>query len=264
MGGHTFHQSASAQSAQLSLSDGVFRYNILICPSQTVNFFRMIICYFRLKVDLHEFGPEDIDISVEGDQLTVLARREIKRKNESSSVREFQEKFRIPEGVDVTRLSSEISGDGDLIITGPQSGDIVTDESLRGDTDTKSSSEAKKTTTESNFVTDGGVGTTRKNEASNKTRKESVTKRVTEDGWEEEIYEEYEEEEVKTKSTTLVTAADSEEREKIAGGVTSKQTAECVSSDQSSKSRDGKILELDNSSDRRVQTREVIIPIQAG
>ena len=78
-----------------------------------------ILLIFRLEVDLHEFGPEDIDISVEGEQLTVLARREIKKKSEAlSSVREFQEKFRIPEGVDVTRLSSEISGDGVLIITG--------------------------------------------------------------------------------------------------------------------------------------------------
>ena len=42
----------------------------------------------------------------------------------------------------------------------------MTDESHRGDTDTKSSSEAKKTSTESSFVTDGGVGTTRKNEVS--------------------------------------------------------------------------------------------------
>ena len=50
--------------------------------------------------------------------------------------------------------------------SGPQSGDIVTDESHRGDTDTKSSSEAKKTSTESSFVTDGRVGTTRKNEVS--------------------------------------------------------------------------------------------------
>ena len=49
----------------------------------------------------------------------MLARREIKKKTEAaSSVREFQEKFRIPEGVDVTKLSSEISGDGVLIITG--------------------------------------------------------------------------------------------------------------------------------------------------
>ena len=51
-------------------------------------------------------------------------------------------------------------------MTGPQSGEIVTDESHRGDTDSKSSSEAKKTSTESSFVADGGVGTTRKNEVS--------------------------------------------------------------------------------------------------
>ena len=98
------------------------------------------------------------------------------------------------------------------------------------------------------------MGTTRKNEvsvelthdgptdvqyfthkASNKTRSESVTRRVTEDGWEEEVYEEYEEEEVRVKSTTLVTAADSEERERVAGGVTSKQTVESATSDQSSR-----------------------------
>ena len=71
--------------------------------------------------------------------------------------------------------------------------------------------------------------------ASNKKRSESVTKRVTEDGWEEEVYEEYEEEEVRVKSTTLVTAADTEERERVAGGVTSKQTVESVTSDQSSR-----------------------------
>ena len=137
-------------------------------------------------------------------------------------------------------------------MTGPQSGEIVTDEGHRGDTDSKSSSEAKKTSTESSFVTDGGVGTTRKNEvsvdqseasiliidqhkASSKTRSESVSRRVTDDGWEEEVYEEWEEEEVKVKSTTIVTAADSDERERVAGGVTSKQTTESVSSDQSSR-----------------------------
>ena len=62
-----------------------------------------------------------------------------------------------------------------------------------------------------------------------------MTKRVTDDGWEEEVYEEWEEEEIKLKSTTIVTAADSEERERVAGGVTSKQTTESVSSDQSSR-----------------------------
>ena len=106
-----------------------------------------------------------------------------------------------------------------------------------------------------------------------------MTRRVTDDGWEEEVYEEWEEEEVKVKSTTIVTAADSEERERVAGGVTSKQTSERVASDQSSRWRvcvtfycivtiicsrvkDGKILEVKNSSDRKIQNKEIIIPIQ--
>ena len=49
----------------------------------------------------------------------------------------------------------------------------------------------KTMSSESSFYVEGGTGTTKRNEASNKTRKESTTKGVTEDGWEEEIYEEY-------------------------------------------------------------------------
>ena len=106
-----------------------------------------------------------------------------------------------------------------------------------------------------------------------------MTRRVTDDGWEEEVYEEWEEEEVKVKSTTIVTAAHSEERKRVAGCVTSKQTTGSVASDQSSRWRlchilcfivtiicsrvkDGKILEVKNSSDRKVQNKEIIIPIQ--
>merc|ERR1719245_2692752 len=185
--GHTYQQSGSAESASLTLKDGEF----------------------KLEVDLHEYEPEDIDISVEGDTLTLIARKEIKR-GKSSNFREFNEKFVIPSGVDVTKLSSEITGDGVLIISGPQVEDIVKDEDHKGDTDVSSSSEAKKVSSESHFEVEGGRGTTKRNEASNKTRRESVTKRVTEDGWEEEIYEEYEEEEVKKKSTTLVTASGAE------------------------------------------------------
>jgi len=240
---HTYQQSGSAQAAKLNVKDGLF----------------------KLEVDLHEFEAEDIDISVEGDTLTLIARKEIKRGN-SSSFREFNEKFAIPNGVDVTKLSSEITGDGILIITGPQVEDIITDESHKGDTDVSSSSEGKKTSSESHFEVEGGRGTTRKNEASNKTRRESVTKRVTEDGWEEEIYEEYEEEEVNTKSTTVITA-NSAEGVKVPvnieqGGVGSRQTVEVVSSNQNMKVKDGKVLEIDNSSNRRTQNKEIIIPIQ--
>ena len=240
--GHTYQQSGSAESASLSLKDGEF----------------------KLEVDLHEYEPEDIDISVEGEQLNVTARKEIKR-GKLSNFREFNEKFVIPSGVDVTKLSSEITGDGILIISGPQVEDIVKDEDHKGDTDVSSSSEAKKTSSESHFEVEGGRGTTKKNQASNKCRRESVTKRVTEDGWEEEIYEEYEEEEVNTKSTTLITASGSEGVKVpvtlAQGGLGGRETVEVVTSNQNMKMRDGKVLEVDNSSNRRTQNKEVIIPI---
>ena len=223
--GHTYQQSGSAESASLSLKDGLF----------------------KLEVDLHEFEPEDIDISVEGEQLTVTARKEIKR-GKSSNFREFNEKFAIPSGVDVSKLSSEITGDGVLIISGPQVEAIVKDEDHKGDTDVSSSSEAKKVSSESHFEVEGGRGTTKKNEASNKTRRESVTKRVTEDGWEEEIYEEYEEEEVKRKTTTLITANGDEGVQvpvSIAqGGLGGRETVEVVTSQQNMKMKDGAVVKL--------------------
>ena len=240
--GHTYQQSGSAESASLSLKDGEF----------------------KLEVDLHEYEPEDIDISVEGEQLNVTARKEIKR-GKSSNFREFNEKFVIPSGVDVTKLSSEITGDGVLIISGPQVEDIVKDEDHKGDTDVSSSSEAKKTSSESHFEVEGGRGTTKKNQASNKTRRESVTKRVTEDGWEEEIYEEYEEEEVNTKSTTLITASGTDGVQVpvtlAQGGLGGRETVEVVTSNQNMKMKDGKVIEVDNSSNRRTQNKEIIIPI---
>ena len=238
--GHTYQQSGSAEAASLSLKDGLF----------------------KLEVDIHEFEPEDIDISVEGEQLTVTARKEIKR-GKSSNFREFNEKFAIPSGVDVSKLSSEITGDGVLIISGPQVEDIVKDEDHKGDTDVSSSSEAKKVSSESHFEVEGGRGTTKKNEASNKTRRDTVTKRVTEDGWEEEIYEEYEEEEVKTKTTTLITASGTEgvQVPVTMGGLGGRETVEVVSSNQNMKMKDGLVVEVDNSSARRTQNKEVIIPI---
>jgi len=243
--GHTYQQTGSSENASMQLKNGIF----------------------RLEVDLQDFEPEDIDISVEGGELTLTAKREVKRGN-SSSFREFKERFAIPEGVDITQLSSEITGDGILVISGPQVKDVPTVSSIpaSGDVDVSSSSEGRNTSSESSFEVEGGRGTTKRNEASNKTRKESTTKRVTDDGWEEEIYEEYEEEEVKTKSTTLISANGSGGVNVpvsiVEGGMGGKQNVQIVSSSQNIKAKDGKILEMDNHSNRRTETKEIIIPIQ--
>merc|ERR1712106_329909 len=99
-----------------------------------------------------------------------------------------------------------------------------------------------------------------------KTRKESTTKRVTDDGWEEEIYEEYEEEEIKTKSTTLISANGSGGVDvpiSIAeGGMGGKQNIETFTSSQNIKAKDGKIVEMENNSNKRTESKDIIIPIQ--
>ena len=69
-----------------------------------------------------------------------------------------------------------------------------------------------------------------------------------------------------TKSTTVITA-NSAEGVKVPvnieqGGVGSRQTVEVVSSNQNMKVKDGKVLEIDNTSNRRTQNKEIIIPIQ--
>ena len=66
------------------------------------------------------FDPEDIDIRVEGGKLIMVGEREIKRGN-SFSKRMFNQKFDLPEGIDIDGISSEMArGGSKLLITAPQ------------------------------------------------------------------------------------------------------------------------------------------------
>merc|ERR1712106_243766 len=168
--GHSSH-TGSSQSASMQLKNG----------------------RVSIEVDIQDFDPEDIDIKVEGGSIILVGRREIKR-GTSSSIRQFNQKFALPSGIDVSRLATEVTSAGSLVIYAPQ----VEDSSLavglpfsqRGDVDVKSSSDAKKTTSEAAFEIEGGSGTTKKIEDSKKKNQQFVTKRETENGWEEEIVEE--------------------------------------------------------------------------
>ena len=66
------------------------------------------------------FDPEDIDIRVEGGKLIMVGEREIKRGN-SFSKRMFNQRFDLPEGIDIDGISSEMArGGSKLLITAPQ------------------------------------------------------------------------------------------------------------------------------------------------
>ena len=154
---------------------------------------------FSIEVDIQDFEPEDIDIKVEGDNIILAGRREIKR-GSSSSVRQFNQKFALPSGLDVSALTTAVTAEGMLVISAPQLEDQTAvgiiegfEISQKGDVDIQSSSEAKKTTSEAAFEVEGGHGHTKSVEDHQKKSQQSVTKRQTEDGFEEEIFEEFEE-----------------------------------------------------------------------
>merc|ERR1711892_332914 len=237
-GGHSFH-TGSSQSASMQLKNG--RFSI----------------------------EEDIHIKVEGGSINLVGRREIKR-GTSSSIRQFNQKFALPSGIDVSRLATEVTSAGSLVIYAPQVEDSSVAVGLafsqQGDVDVKSSSEAKKTTSEAAFETEGGSGTTKKVEDSKKKNQQSVTKRETEDGWEEEIVEEFQEFSSSSSSTTMMTSSSGGEMKipmmVMGGAAGGKQTTEMSSSQQNMKAKDGKILEMQKTANQTSETKEMVIPIQ--
>merc|ERR1711892_1478922 len=245
--GHSSH-TGSSQSASMQLKNG----------------------RFSIEVDIQDFDPEDIDIKVEGGSIILVGRREIKR-GTSSSIRQFNQKFALPSGIDASRLATEVTSAGSLVIYAPQVEDSSVAVGLafsqQGDVDVKSSSEAKKTTSEAAFEIEGGSGTTKKVEDSKKKNQQSVTKRETEDGWEEEIVEEYEELMTSSSSTTMMSSSSGAGEMKIpmkvmGGAAGGTQTTEISTSQQNLKAKDGKILEMEKSASQKTETKEMVIPIQ--
>ena len=248
--GHNFH-SSSSQSATMQLKNGKF----------------------SIEVDIQDFEPEDIDIKVEGDNIILAGRREIKR-GSSSSVRQFNQKFAVPPGLDVSQLATAVTAEGMLVISAPQLEDTTAagiiegfEISQKGDVDIQSSSEAKKTTSEAAFEVEGGHGQTKKVEDSQKKSQQSVTKRETEDGFEEEIIEEYEEFTSSSSTTTMMTTVGGSGEMMIpmmtlGGAMGGSQTTETTSTNQNLKAKDGKILEMQRGATHNTETKEMVIPIQ--
>ena len=131
----------------------------------------------------------------------------------------------------------------------------------QGETELSSNTDGRVATTESSWEVEGGRGNSRREEVGSKTRRESTSRRVTEDGWEEEVYEEYEEEQVTSRATTTVTAAPGQPLPAPPAGLQARQTVETVSSSNASKVRDGRLVGVESSSERKGESKEIIIPI---
>jgi len=244
--GHRFH-SSSSQAACMQLKNG----------------------RFSIEVDIQDFDPEDIEIKVEGESIILEGRREIKR-GSSSSIRQFNQKFALPAGIDISKLATEVTSAGSLVIFAPQLKGSAVELGLeiaeKGDVDIKSSSEARKTTSEAAFEVEGGSGTTKRVDDTKKKNQQSVTKRETEDGWEEEIVEQFEEVTSSSTSTTMMTTSSGGEMKipmvVMGGAAGGSQTTEVSSAEQNIKAKDGKIIEMQKNASQKSETKEMVIPIQ--
>ncbi|XP_029929301.1 heat shock protein beta-6 [Myripristis murdjan] len=75
---------------------------------------------FTVEVDVKLFNPEDLMVKVTGDFVEVQGKHEEKKKDGPGLVtRQFNRRYRIPEGVDTMALESAVSPDGILIISAP-------------------------------------------------------------------------------------------------------------------------------------------------
>ncbi|XP_071398916.1 heat shock protein beta-6 isoform X2 [Centroberyx affinis] len=74
---------------------------------------------FTVQVDVKLFNPEDLMVKVTGDFVEVQGKHEEKKDGPGLVTRQFNRRYRIPDGVDTLSLESAVSPDGILFISAP-------------------------------------------------------------------------------------------------------------------------------------------------
>jgi len=70
----------------------------------------------EIKIDVSQYSPEDLDVKVEGDNLIITAKQEVKEEGGSRS-RVFEQKFSLPPGVRTDTVRSNLNREGHLVVT---------------------------------------------------------------------------------------------------------------------------------------------------
>jgi HSP20 family molecular chaperone IbpA len=74
---------------------------------------------FEISLDTHDYRPDEIKVNVSGGTLSVEAKHEEKGDNKFVS-KQFSRKYTLPEGCEASRVNSNLSSDGILVITAPK------------------------------------------------------------------------------------------------------------------------------------------------
>merc|ERR1712038_810046 len=76
---------------------------------------------FEVEFNVSEYLPEELSIKTEGDVLIVLAKHETKAEGGPSYVsKQFEQRFSLPSGVQLEKISSKLSKEGTLTVTAPR------------------------------------------------------------------------------------------------------------------------------------------------
>ena len=144
---------------------------------------------------------------VEGGKLILQGEREVKRGN-SFSKRHFNQRFDLPQGIDVDSMYSEVKEGGKLVITAPQlKKEGAGGASDEGTKEVTKTGETTTTTSEGEIQLEGG-GSAKTSKTSTSGKKSQVTaqkKELGDGAYEEEIVEEEEffEESSSTSTSTM-------------------------------------------------------------
>ena len=73
---------------------------------------------FRVRVDVHEFLPEELDVRSDGGRL-VISGRQSEKTGDRQRRRQFTKTFDLPDEVDCDKLVSTLGSDGVLTVEAP-------------------------------------------------------------------------------------------------------------------------------------------------
>ncbi|XP_069598452.1 alpha-crystallin B chain [Ranitomeya imitator] len=106
-----------------ALSPFYFKYPFLRLPSWIESGFsemRMEKDKFSVNLDVKHFSPEELKVKVMGDFIEIHGKHEERPDEHGYVSRDFQRRYKIPVDVDPLSVTSSLSSDGVLTVTGPR------------------------------------------------------------------------------------------------------------------------------------------------
>ncbi|EFA00665.1 Protein lethal(2)essential for life-like Protein [Tribolium castaneum] len=85
---------------------------------------------FQVSLDVQQFTPEEITVKASDDTITIEGKHEEKEDEHGFISRHFIRKYKLPEGHDISQVTSKLSTDGVLTITAPKSEEKIKERNI--------------------------------------------------------------------------------------------------------------------------------------